>query len=176
MSAHPGASLHRGRLADLRNAAATFNLEVIDPANWTYLALKTVPVDQTVAPSWRQHTVSWTAHRSDVVLRLTVAKAFNHPFAPRAELDDVVVQCAYQIVLAQRKRRATFIERGQEFLGADRLGFVPARPGKTPPRSACRAINDSTDPDTYQLSGAWDSNPRGTSPPLAVFKTAAIVH
>ena len=93
--AHPGVRCTAGVWLDLRNAAATFNLEVINPADWTYIALKTVPVDQTVNPSWRLHTVSWTAQRSDVVLRLTVAKAFNHKFAPLAELDDVVVQCAY---------------------------------------------------------------------------------
>ncbi|WP_157520897.1 hypothetical protein [Herbidospora daliensis] len=92
---HPGARCSAGVWLDLRNAAATFNLEVINPANWTYIALKTVPVDQTVASAWRLHTVSWTAQRSDVVLRLTVGKAFNHTFASRAELDDVVVQCAY---------------------------------------------------------------------------------
>ncbi|WP_156046131.1 hypothetical protein [Herbidospora cretacea] len=83
-----------GVWARLRGGDPQFALEVIDPDTWTYIALKTVPY-----PGWRAdytlHTVSWTAQRADVVLRLTLGAMGNGPYPAEIELDDVVVQCTY---------------------------------------------------------------------------------
>ncbi|MEU3164029.1 hypothetical protein [Streptosporangium sp. NPDC006930] len=93
VSAHPGARCTAGVWTQLWNASTSFNLEVIDPDTWNYIALKSVVQDWS--EGWILHTVSWTAQRTDVVLRFAVGKRHTHVFSAHVELDDVVVQCAY---------------------------------------------------------------------------------
>ncbi|WP_133305986.1 hypothetical protein [Microbispora triticiradicis] len=93
VSAHPGARCTAGVYTDLWGEWAQFNLEVIDPDTWTYIALKSITQDWV--HGWELQTVSWTAQRSDVVLRFAVVQREPYWHAAEIDLDDVVVQCAY---------------------------------------------------------------------------------
>ncbi|WP_155338382.1 hypothetical protein [Acrocarpospora corrugata] len=66
---------------------------MIDPDTWTYIALKSITQDWV--HGWELQTVSWTARRSDVVLRFAVVQRNPYWHAAQVDLDDVVVQCAY---------------------------------------------------------------------------------
>ncbi|GAB1818868.1 hypothetical protein HerbRD11066_20320 [Herbidospora sp. RD11066] len=83
-----------GIWAKLRGGGPQLNVEVIDPSTWTYIALKSVPYPGWTE-SWTLHTVSWTAQRSDVVLRFALGATDNGPYPAEIELDDAIVQCAY---------------------------------------------------------------------------------
>ncbi|MFC4533591.1 hypothetical protein [Sphaerisporangium dianthi] len=93
VSAHPGARCTAGVWTELWGEMASFNLEVIDPDTWTYIALKSITQDWV--HGWELQTVSWTAQRSDVVLRFAVGQRNPYWHAAQVDLDDVVVQCAY---------------------------------------------------------------------------------
>ncbi|MFB9674849.1 hypothetical protein [Streptosporangium vulgare] len=93
VSIHPGARCTAGVWTELWGNEASFNLEVIDPDTWTYIALRSITQDWV--HGWELQTVSWTAQRSDVVLRLTVGQQHPYWHAAEVDLDDVVVQCAY---------------------------------------------------------------------------------
>ncbi|GAB1822619.1 hypothetical protein HerbRD11066_57830 [Herbidospora sp. RD11066] len=96
VAAHPGSRCGMGVWARVSNNPATqLNVEVIDPATWTYLALATVTSDGT--SGYRQVTVTWNAWQADVVLRFaTVHVGGAGPgVMARTELDDVLVQCFY---------------------------------------------------------------------------------
>jgi len=67
-----------------------FNVEVIDPTSWTYLALGVFTLPDTFV--WHQYSVSWTGGPSSVVLRFVVVS--NGNFA-RIKVDDVTVQCVF---------------------------------------------------------------------------------
>lgn len=67
------------------------NLEVIDPATWTYRTLSTVYVNQ---PGWIYHqSAIWKPVYTDVVVRISLLKAPGKFHAIR--LDGVHVWCTY---------------------------------------------------------------------------------
>jgi hypothetical protein len=64
-----------------------FNLEVIDPATWSYVALRQFTIPDL---NWHAYQLSWTGGPRDVVLRFVVVS--DHAFA-RIKVDDVAVVC-----------------------------------------------------------------------------------
>lgn len=65
-----------------------FNLEVIDPAHWTYIALGTFTTADTL--TWNPYSVSWSGGPDDVVLRFVVV---SDAYFARVKIDDVSVVC-----------------------------------------------------------------------------------
>ena len=74
-------------------AAGTVNVEVINPATWTYLAVSTVGVggdyQRVTTGIWRATTPA------DVVVRASVVRAGSPPTSAFANVDDVSVTCTY---------------------------------------------------------------------------------
>jgi hypothetical protein len=72
------------------NYPAVVNFEVIDPASWTYISLKTAALN----PGGYQQLVtpSWAATRVDVVVRVSV---IGYGSVSDIRVDDLTVQCVY---------------------------------------------------------------------------------
>jgi hypothetical protein len=70
------------------------NVEVIDPATWTYIALYQVTLS---GQGYKNYAVgSWRATKADVFLRFSVlANDPNAPAFANAQIDDVVISCSY---------------------------------------------------------------------------------
>jgi hypothetical protein len=69
------------------------NIEVIDPATWTYLAFKThtVSASSSSQPSYKWLTSSsWSSRQPDVVVRVAVGGSTLYHF-----VDDMKVSCTY---------------------------------------------------------------------------------
>lgn len=67
---------------------AVLNIEVIDPASWTYLALRTVRVSDT---AWRQHDVaSYVNGPTQVFMRVSLLGGSGP-----VRVDDMVFQCTF---------------------------------------------------------------------------------
>ncbi|WP_157520728.1 hypothetical protein [Herbidospora daliensis] len=90
----PGITCTAGVWAKLRGTAPQLNVEVIDPATFSYIALKSVP-DPGWVDGWTFHSVTWTAQRADVLLRFAGLRMGTGPYTAAFHLDDVVVQCVY---------------------------------------------------------------------------------
>jgi len=72
--------------------AGTVNVEVINPATWTYLAVTSVGV----STDYRQVTTpTWRTAPADVVVRASVVRAGDPPTTAFANVDDVTVRCTY---------------------------------------------------------------------------------
>jgi hypothetical protein len=69
-------------------AGTRFNIEIIDPTTWTYVALGQFTVNST--GTWQSNSISWSGGPNNVVLRFVVVS--NGGFA-RIKIDDVVADC-----------------------------------------------------------------------------------
>jgi hypothetical protein len=67
------------------------NVEVIDPANWTYLAVR-----QATLPAgypWKAYgSGTWTPGPVDVIVRISLLSDGDYE---RVKVDDLTVQCSY---------------------------------------------------------------------------------
>ncbi|MDG4828218.1 hypothetical protein O7627_02725 [Solwaraspora sp. WMMD1047] len=77
-----------GFFVQATSGPAVLNVEVIDPASWTYLALRTVRVTDT---AWRRHDVaSYQNGPTQVFMRVSLLGGS----AP-VRVDDMVFQCSF---------------------------------------------------------------------------------
>lgn len=81
--------------ADVLHSPTTFNIEIIAPATWTYIALRTVNVARHATSSgldYQPVTISWPIHQTNVYFRISVLGT-----APGdvvfADLDDLHMSC-----------------------------------------------------------------------------------
>jgi hypothetical protein len=74
------------------SVSSNVNLEIIDPATWTYISVKQVTVPRNNF-AWQNFTFNtWTVGKQDVVLRI----ALLGPGSVRViKVDDLVVQCIF---------------------------------------------------------------------------------
>lgn len=70
-------------------ATKQINFEVIDPSNFSYIALKTINTNG--AGPYQFHTVTWPKGRNNVLLRFSLIGEANT--TNRARVDDVAVTC-----------------------------------------------------------------------------------
>jgi hypothetical protein len=72
------------------NDSVTFNLEVLNPYTYEYIALKQV----TLLPgSYKQVSVSWRSKRDTLVVRFSLLS--NYGYYKKARLDNFYVNCVY---------------------------------------------------------------------------------
>lgn len=91
--AHPGARCGLGVWATVTGRNVSLNVEVIDPATWTYIAFAQLTPNGT--RDYRQVTVGWTARRADVVVRFSIVNPAGSGSTAASDIDDLVVQCSY---------------------------------------------------------------------------------